>query len=267
VDQETERLWEDSMPEIYDRYLGPAVFMPQAVELAKRAGVVGATRVLELAAGTGVLTGCLRKELPIANVTATDFNQAMVDYGAKRIEDVAWQQADAQDLPFEDCSFDLVACQFGVMFFPDKPTAFREVARVLAPGGQFLFNTWDALERNDFEAALVASLTKIFPVDPPTFLSRIPHGYTDLARVSADLTDGGLRLEDAATVTVPGYARSAEELAVGFCHGTPLRMEIEKRGNLDDATKLVSAEMTTRLGAGPVTGTLTAYLVVARKET
>ncbi|MGH3401682.1 MAG: class I SAM-dependent methyltransferase [Streptosporangiaceae bacterium] len=259
-----DRAWTGSMPDVYERCLAGAVFEPPAADLARRAAADSPAAILELAAGTGTLTRQLTRRLPGAQVTATDLNPAMVSYGAQRVPQAAWQQADALSLPFEDDQFDLVICQFGVMFFGAKPTAFSEVARVLRPDGRFLFSTWDVIERNDFAAALAAAIDATFPADPPTFLTRVPHGYADLAAVAADLRAAGLEPAEQSTVVMTGHADSAAQLATGFCSGTPLRMAIEARGPLQPAVEAIAAQMTSRLGPGPVTGRLTAHVVVAR---
>jgi SAM-dependent methyltransferase len=265
MSEDVDRLWTGSMPETYDRYLGPAVFLPHAIDLARRAAALGASDVLEVAAGTGLLTRALAEALPAARITATDLSEAMVRYASSRIDGVAWRQADAMALPYDDESFDLVVCQFGVMFFPDKPAAFREVARVLAPGGRFLFNTWGVIERNDFAAALAAGIARAFPEGAPTFLVRIPHGYTDVDQVSSDLRAAGLHVDEVTMVTLTGHADSSAQLATGFCQGTPLRLEIEERGSLAEITRLVADELSARLGAGPLAGDLTAHVVTARR--
>jgi SAM-dependent methyltransferase len=266
-----DRAWTGSMPEIYDRCLASAVFAPHAADLAERAAAdrAGADRagaVLELAAGTGTLTRQLVRLLPEASITATDLNQAMADYGARRVPEASWRRADALALPFADDSFDLVACQFGVMFFPDKRAAFGEVARVLRPGGRFLLNSWDVLGRNEFAAALADAVDAVFPADPPTFLARIPHGYADPATAAADLRAAGLTPDGRSTVVLTGHAESAAQLATGFCQGTPLRMAIEARGDLRQATEAVAALMTARLGPGPVAGPLTAHVIRASRK-
>ncbi|MFN2568762.1 MAG: class I SAM-dependent methyltransferase [Candidatus Dormibacteria bacterium] len=260
-----DRTWSSSMPEIYDRYLGSAVFQPHAVDLARRAAALQPSRVIELAAGTGVLTRALVAALPGTSITATDLNPSMVEHGASQVGGVAWQQADAMTLPFDDGSADLVVCQFGVMFFPDRRAAFREVGRVLAPGGSFLFNTWDVLEQNDFEVAVVDGLARAMPEDPPTFFARIPHGYTDVAEIRADLEAAGLRVDDISTVRLAGQAASAGVLAIGYCHGTPARFAIEASDSLDRVTAVVTEEMTARLGSGPVQGRLSAHVVTAHR--
>jgi SAM-dependent methyltransferase len=259
----SERLWVDSMPEAYERWLAPAVFQPFAVDLAGRASAHAPRRVLELAAGTGVLTRELVAAVPGADVTATDLNTAMVEFGRQRAVGAAWQQADAMELPFEDGEFDLVACQFGAMFFPDKPAAFAEARRVLTPDGTVLLSTWATVDTHAFQAALVVGLERAFADDPPTFIVSVPHGYADSDAVVADLSAGGLRCTAFESVTLEGHAASARDIAVGYCTGTPLRAEMEARGDLAETTRVVAKEMEASLGTGTVRGWMTAHVFEA----
>ena len=252
------------MPEAYEKWLAPAVFRPFAVDLARRVADRSPRRVLELAAGTGVLTRELVTAAPSASVTATDFNPAMVDYGRQRVPAAEWRQADAMALPYGAAEFDLVVCQFGVMFFPDKRLAFTEARRVLTPGGTLLMSTWATVDTHDFQAALVAGLERVFPADPPSFMVSVPHGYSDPEVAAADLRAGGMECVGVDTVTLEGQAASAAELATGFCTGTPLRAEIEARGDLAATTLVIGREMEARLGSGPVTGRMRAHLIEAR---
>jgi SAM-dependent methyltransferase len=251
------------MSAAYDEYLVPAVFRPYADDLASRVARHQPRVVLELAAGTGVLTRAMMASLPGARVTATDLNVAMVDVGSAQVPGATWRQADAMQLPFGDASFDLVACQFGVMFFPDRPATYAEVARVLRPGGHFLFNCWGPLATHDVEATVLEALAEIFPDDPPSFLARVPHGYHDVDRVAADLTTaafGGVHVE---TVELDCMGRSAADLARGYCRGTPLRAEIEARGDLEATTSAVATALEHRFGSGPVVGRMAALVVSA----
>ena len=255
------------MPEVYNRWLSPTVFRPFAVDLARRAALLEPSRVLEIAAGTGALTMELAAAIPAAEITATDLNAAMVEYGAARAPGAKWQRADAMDLAFEESEFDLVICQFGVMFFPDKPAAFSQIRRVLAPAGRFVFNAWDTVDTHGFESVLTEALGVAFPDDPPTFIVTTPHGYADVRRAQADLAAGGLECMSTQRVTVTGHAASIADLATGYCTGTPLRMEIQSRGDVAASTEIIGREMTERLGPGPVTAEMTAYVIEARPLT
>lgn len=262
----TDASWVGSMPEVYDRALGPALFQPFARHLAPLAAALAPQRVLELAAGTGIATRELVGALPSASITATDLNAAMVGWAAERIPGPTWLQADAQSLGFPDASFDLVVCQFGVMFFPDKPAAFAEAARVLAPGGKVLLAVWDTVDTSPFPAALVESLAVVLSEDPPSFVVRVPHGYADPDLVKADLRTGGLEPERFDRVVLTGRATSARDLAEGFCLGTPLRFALQERGPLDELTRAVADDLEARLGTGPLEGDLAAFVIVARKS-
>ncbi len=250
------------MPEAYDRWLAPTVFRPFAVELARRVAARRPRRGHELAAGTGVLTRELLAT-GAADVTATDLNEAMVEFGRRHVPDATWQTADALDLPFDAERFDVVVCQFGVMFFPDKPAAHAEARRVLEPGGSLFLTSWGTIDGHEFETAVVAGLGRVFPDDPPRFLHSVPHGYADPAVVVADLRAGGFEQVSAETVTLEGQAASAIDLATGYCTGTPLRAEIEARGDLAAAIVIVAEELERRLGTGPMAGRMTAHIVEA----
>ncbi|MDQ1741898.1 MAG: hypothetical protein QOE23_237 [Pseudonocardiales bacterium] len=259
-----ESQWVATMPEMYDEHLGPALFLPFAARVAAAAAQRRPRRVLELAAGTGILTAELVRALPAAEIVATDLNRAMVSWGASRVPEPDWRQADAQNLDYPDGWFDLVACQFGVMFFPDKPAAFAESARVLEPGGTLVCTVWDAVETSDLPAAMVESLRAVLPDDPPDFIVRVPHGYCEPDRVLADLRAGGLLDVGIERVVVRGEAASADAVTRGFCLGTPLRFALQERGSLPELTSRLAGEMSARLGDGPVAGDLAAYLVTAR---
>src|SRR4051794_32565409 len=192
---ETDKVFAGSIPENYDRYMVPLIFEPFAADLARRAASLSPGAVLEVAAGTGVVTRALAPKLsPGASYVVTDLNQPMLDYAASQQaadSRVQWRQADALALPFEDAAFDLVCCQFGAMFFPDRPAGYREARRVLTPGGRFLFNVWDRIEENVFADDVTNALASIFPGDPPRFLARTPHGYHDTALIRRDLEGAG----------------------------------------------------------------------------
>jgi SAM-dependent methyltransferase len=227
----TDVLFTGSIPALYDHCLGPLLFVPYARDIAARAAALRPGRVLETAAGTGIVTEALAAALPEAEIVATDLNQAMLDIAAARglPARVSFQAADAQALPFADGSFDLVLCQFGAMFFPDRVCAYGEARRVLGPGGRFLFNVWDSLALNPVSALLGDTVAGLFPDDPPSFYRRVPFGYHDLGQIEADLRAAGFAGIEIETVSLSSRV-DARAAARGLCQGSPMGVEIEARG-------------------------------------
>ena len=217
-----------SIPALYDRCLGPLLFRPFAIEVAHRVRDWHPQRILETAAGTGIVTEALQRALPETEIVATDLNPAMLDLAAQRVPPgkVSFQPADAQALPFEDSSFDLVICQFGVMFFPDKVKGGAEARRVLREGGHYLAIIWDRLDRNPVSHAISEALEDEFPEDPPRFLERMPFGYADMSRIETDLHASGFDHVEIETVELSSRV-SASDAATGMCQGSPMRSEIE----------------------------------------
>jgi len=268
---DTDKVFGGSMSKLYETYLVPLIFEPYATDLVNRLSSRTPSSVLEIAAGTGVVTRALASVLPErVSIVATDLNQAMLDQalvvGTRR--PVEWRQADAMRLPFADETFDAVVCQFGVMFFPEKSKAFSEARRVLRPGGVFIFNVWDRIEENEFANTVTAALETIFSADPPRFLARTPHGYHDAAVVELDLRAGGfVTAPQVHTVAARSKAQSPRIPALAYCQGTPLRNELEARdkSRLAEATDLAAAAIAERFGAGPVDGKIQAHVVAVER--
>ena len=256
-----------SIPALYDRHLLPVFFQPYADHLAARLASVTSGTLLELAAGTGVLSRTLDRTLPASvSLVATDLNQPMLDYAASRSNGrITWRQADAQHLPFPNVSFDWVVCQFGVMFFPEKVAAFREARRVLRPAGQLLFSVWDRLEENELSFAISEAVGSLLKNDPPQFIARVPFGYFDTQQIQSDLRAAGLSSIGLETVSLPCRAESAHDVAIGICQGTPLRNELEARAaSLPlELTESVAALLSSRFGSGPFTTRMQAHLFSA----
>lgn len=267
----TDKAFTSSIATLYEEYLVPLIFEPYAADLADRLAPRPLGRLLEVAAGTGVATRRLAAVLPAdVAIVATDLNQAMLDRAAAigTPRPVRWRQADAMDLPFGDGEFDAVVCQFGMMFPPDRARAYSEARRVLRPGGVLVFSVWDRIEDNEFADVVTTSLEALFPDDPPRFLARTPHGYHDLALVERDLKAGGFTAApEFATVAARSRAASARIAAVAFCHGTPLRTEIEAGGDglLAAATDLAEEALVRKYGAGAVDGKIQAHVVTVER--
>ena len=266
---ETDKVFGGSIPENYDRYMVPLIFEPFAADIARRAASLSPSAVLETAAGSGVVTRALAPRLaPGASYVVTDLNQPMLDYAASRQAPdrrIQWRQADALALPFEDAAFDLVCCQFGAMFFPDRRSGYREAKRVLKPGGYFLFNVWDRIEENVFADDVTNALGRIFPNDPPRFLARTPHGYHDTALIRRELEDAGFSRVAIETRAEQSRASSPRHPAIAYCQGTPLRNEIEARdaGKLETATDYAASAIAERHGSGAVSAKIQAHVIVA----
>ena len=264
---DSDKVFAGSVPKLYESHLVPLIFESYATDLARRLASRTLSRVLEVAAGTGVVTRALAAVLPPSvAIVATDLNQPMLDMAAAvgTQRPVEWRQADAMQLPFEDDEFDAVVCQFGVMFFPDKAAAFLQARRVLRPGGVLIFNVWDRIEHNEFAHTVTRALASMVPQDPPRFLARTPHGYFDPAAIEQDLRRGGFGMTaQVDTVTARSRAASARVPAVAYCQGTPLRNEIEARGSstLGEATQAAERAIGEQFGAGPVDGKIQAHVI------
>lgn len=266
---ETDKVFAGSIPENYDRYMVPLIFEPYAADLAQRAASLSPSAVLEIAAGTGVVTRALAPKLsPSTSYTVTDLNQPMLDYAASRQAPdsrITWRQADALALPFQNAAFDLVCCQFGAMFFPDRPLAYREAKRVLKPGGHFLFSVWDRIEENVFADDVTNALAEIFPNDPPRFMARTPHGYHDTALIRGELEGAGFSRVAIETRAEQSRASSPRVPAIAYCQGTLLRSEIEARGpgKLNAATDYAASVIAGKHGRGEVAAKIQAHVIVA----
>ena len=271
MSSDVDKVFAGSIPRLYEDYFVPLIFAPYAIDLAGRVAARKAARVLEIAAGTGVVTRALAERLPpTSEIVATDLNPGMLET-AKQVgtsRPVHWREADAMQLPFADGEFDVVVCQFGVMFFPDKAHAFAEARRVLGRGGAFVFNAWDRIEDNEFADVVTSALATVFPADPPRFMARTPHGYHDRAKIERDVRAGGFeKAPHLETLAARSRAPSPRHPAIAYCQGSPLRSEIEARdaARLGEATDIAAAAIERRFGAGPVDARIQAHVVVVER--
>jgi SAM-dependent methyltransferase len=259
-----------SIPQLYEHHLVPLLFEPYAQDMAARAAALQPARLLEIAAGTGVLTRRLAQALPAgAEIVATELDPGMLDVaatlGAGTTRSVEWRLADAQELPFDDQSFDLVVCQFGAMCFGDRRRAYAEVRRVLQPAGNFLFNVWDHLNSNELADTVAQALARAFPADPPRFLAQQPYACHDIHALRDELAEAGFgHPADILTLPLRARAESPSSPALGFCQGTLLRHEIEARapGRLPEVTALAARAIAERFGVGAIDSLMQAHVVI-----
>ncbi|PLW70624.1 class I SAM-dependent methyltransferase [Pseudohalioglobus lutimaris] len=222
-----------AVPGNYDKHLGPRIFQGYAEDLARRIARTRPAKALELAAGTGILSRCLRNVLPDScELLATDLNQPMLEVAGKKFTDgdrVRFELADATRLPMEDNSFDAVACQFGVMFFPDREKSYAEVARVLVPGGHYVFNVWGSLQGNPFANIANRTVEELFPENPPGFY-QVPFSYHDAESIETSLRNAGFTETRSELLQITTTAEPHEDFARGLVFGNPLEEEILDRG-------------------------------------
>ncbi|PYS22870.1 MAG: ubiquinone biosynthesis protein UbiE [Acidobacteria bacterium] len=259
-----------SIPENYDRYLGPTLFEPYAADLVARVNVPAGSTVLELACGTGIVTRRLRERLAgSTKLVATDLNEAMLNYASRKYKDgenLEWRQADATELPFSERSFDAVLCQFGLMFVPDKGQALREAHRVMKPGGKIVFNVWDAIEQNDFARIAHETIAKFFDDNPPDFY-QIPFSLHDRSAIESLLTDSGFKEIDFTLLPLESKAASARDLTRGLIHGNPIINSIRDRNEemIPEIEAAVFEAVVAKFGDAPVRARMQALIFSAAR--
>jgi len=267
--QDQELRFTGSVPAQYEALMVPLLFRPYAEELAQRARAFEPSRILETAAGTGALTRALAAALPTAEVVATDLNQPMLDVNAQQVasDRVRFVQADAQELPFDAGSFDLVVCQFGAMFFPDRVRGHGEARRVLGDGGHYLLAIWDILERNPLTAATQQVLIDAFPDNPPLFMREGPFGYADISRIESDLHAAGFGSVEIETVELRSRCQSAHQAAMALCYGTPMGTELGERepGSVERVFPLVEEALREFEGPDGIDAPMSAHIVTATR--
>jgi SAM-dependent methyltransferase len=262
------RITPNAMLAAQDRYFAPSILLPFADDLARRLARLSIGPLLEIAAGTGVLTQAIASALSMGmTIVATDPSAEMVAHatGKPGMARVTWQQANPHALPFNDATFGIVACQFGLTALGDPVGVFKQARRVIKQGGRFMFSVLGTLAENPVADCVQTALDEFFPANPPRFIADILHGYADTDAIDDDLTDAGFTDAIYTTVELPFAAASAREVATGYCLGTKLRTDLESRtgGNFEPVLEAITLALERRFGDGPVRATMRAHIVSA----
>jgi ubiquinone/menaquinone biosynthesis C-methylase UbiE len=213
-------------PEAYERYIIPALFGEWAQDLIETAALRGGERVLDLACGTGVAARYAASVVGrTGQVVGVDVNEGMLSM-ARTVPPppgtaMKWQQGDAAALPLPTAAFDVVLCQQGLQYFPQRAAALQEIARVLVPGGRLVFSVWRPLERQPFFVALVDALESHVSADVSA-LQRAAFTLGDADELRRLLTAAGFRTPYLRLVVKLMRAPSLAEYLPGFLAATPM---------------------------------------------
>jgi ubiquinone/menaquinone biosynthesis C-methylase UbiE len=268
METQTSIPYSGSIPKIYDEILGPAYFEPYAIETANRVAALMPKNILEIAAGTGRVTNHLQKNLPESCISATDISDDMLAIAKAKMEgaeNIGWLVADAMALPFRDNEFDVVVCQFGAMFFPDKSKGFSEVNRVLKKNGIFFLVTWDKLSLNPIAGPGREQLTEFFEGNPPAQL-RAAFSMTDKDEMKSLLEQSGFTNIKIESINKPCIAESAEQLAYANIDGS-IVLKFVKEKNPDAVPVLrdkLAKTIAEKFGNHPVRSTMQAIFVTSQ---
>lgn len=218
------------VPRFYDEGMGPILFAHMAEELALRVSEHRPGRVLEVAAGTGISSAALARAVPEADLVVTDLNEPMLAIAAGKLPSTTTLQvADAQDLPFPNDSFDLVVCQFGVMFLPDLAAGLTQARRVTREGGAYVLSVWDHSRFNTYAATAHEIVVQMFPDDTPLFY-RVPYGCGDVEALRLALHDAGFSQVRIDVVPHASRVDRWEDFVTGFTQGNPMAAMVQQRG-------------------------------------
>jgi ubiquinone/menaquinone biosynthesis C-methylase UbiE len=255
--------------ELYDQYLGPMFFEPYAIEIASRIEPSSTQVALELAAGTGRVTRHLRHRLSLpAKLIASDISEDMLRVAKEKLKDenIDWQIIDAQQLPFETNSIDLVVCCFGLMFVPDRLKAVSEVYRVLRTGGMFIFSTWDKLETVG-ASSVYRNIVKQYLTGPLPPSYDLPTSMHDESIIKPLLLDAGFSKISIEKVSKQSYCSSAKEAAEGLTMRGAIYHEIMSRNpeSIGEIKNLVEKELSEKYGAAPMIAPMSAVISQAWK--
>jgi len=258
-----------SIPKHYEQYLGPLFFEPYAIEISKRINPSEVRFVLEIGCGTGRVTRHLRKVIPAtAKLVASDISGDMLAVAKEKLKkaNIDWQIIDAQQLPFDDNSIDVVVCCFGYMFVPDKPKAFAEAHRVLRPGGMLIFSTWDKLEFNEASYNYRKIVEEVLQVNLPASYN-LPFSMNDHAEIKQMLLEAGFSKISIESVGKVSIGKTALKTADALAGGGSIYNEIMLQDSslVKEIMSRLEKKLAEKFGASPMKAPMKAVISQAWK--
>ncbi len=253
----------------YEEFLGPMFFEPYAIEVASRIDPASIRLAVEIASGTGRVTRHLRERIPAsAKLIASDISEDMLSIAKKKLKDfdIEWKIIDAQSLPFDDNSADLVVCCFAYMLVPDRAKALAEAHRILRPGGMLLFTTWDKLELNA-ASHIYRKIAKKYLGDVLSEAYNLPFSLYDDTLIRSLLQDAGFSKIAIGHVIKSSFCRTAKEAVNGLAQGGMIYNEIMKRNPawMDEIKDMAEKELSEKFGAEPMIAPMSALISQAWK--
>jgi SAM-dependent methyltransferase len=253
----------------YDRFFGPLYFEPFAVEVAKRIDPTSIGIALEIGAGTGRVTRHIRERIPAsAKLIASDINQDMMEEAKKNLShlDIEWRTIDAQELPFNDNSIDLIVCCFAYMFVPDKAKGLSEAYRVLKPGGVLLFTTWDRLEKN-VPSYIARMIAEEYLKEPLPESNNLATSMSEESAISPLLQNARFTNISIEKVELLSASPTARDAAYGLVKGGSFYNVIKNRNSawIDEMINKVEKELAEKYGAAPMKAPISALICQALK--
>jgi ubiquinone/menaquinone biosynthesis C-methylase UbiE len=191
-----------SAPELYEKYLVPAITTKWADDLVGRAQPSAGEEVLDVACGTGVVARSASRRMLHGHITGLDLNKGMLAVARTLVSEGApidWIEGSALDLPFPVGKFDLVLCQLGLQFFPDQGRALREMRRVLSSSGRVALSVYSPIERTPGANAFVLALDRVLGPNASK-IKRGEHSFNAPDELRELLIDAGFAKVEVQTV-------------------------------------------------------------------
>lgn len=274
MNQEQRWQLDGTAAELYQRYLVPAITAQWAADLIERAAPQTGERILDVACGTGVVARLAAERIRTGRVVGLDLNTGMLAVARSLPRgagpNIEWLEGSVLDLPFEDGRFDLVTCQLGLQFFPDRAKALQEIHRVLVPNGRLALSVYSAIERTPVAQALANALDQHLGPGA-SVIKRSEHSLSDPNALERVVRDQGFHDLSLQAVTITIRFDSPHDYVRLQIAATPMAdlvngMSSEQREVvIDRITTALMTSLGQSAGSGELCSPQEAFVVLARR--